>query len=213
MSCTNKFADKNTPKEETNIIENNKPQEDNEVEEEKPNNEQNENNKTSEKQNEITEVISPIESVIDSRFGYLEFIYQDNGDYYVDLDEAEIFFGEEALNEALLDRKEINDEDGNAFVYNGYYVRNNYDILSTFKISKDAKFYLCGFALKGERNDNSIDLYEVSLEEFKEYTTKFKTAFEDKKNPGNVIEDFVRLPIWADVQDGIVVKLYQQFTP
>ena len=38
-------------------------------------------------------------------------------------------------------------------------------------------------------------------------------AFEDKKNPGNVIEDFVRLPIWADVQDGIVVKLYQQYTP
>ena len=207
FSCSQKITNKNKPNEEINItVNNNESKEKNEVEEKKPNNEQKENNETSEKENEITEVISPIESVIDSRFGYLEFIYQDNGDYYVDLDEAEIFFGEEALNEALLDRKEINDEDGNAFVYNGYYVRNNYDILSTFKISKDAKFYLCGFALKGERNDNSIDLYEVSLEEFKEYTTKSYI-------PDEIPEPFFRWRIWADVQDGVAIKLYQQFFP
>jgi uncharacterized FlaG/YvyC family protein len=207
MSCSNKVTDENKPNEETNITENNnKPQENNEIEEEKPNDEQNKNNETSEKENEITEVISPIESVIDSRFGYLEFIYPDNGDYYVDLDEAEIFFGEEALNEALLDSKEIHDEDGKTFVNNGYYVRNNYDMLSTFKISKDAKFYLCGFALEGEKNDNSIDLYEVSLGEFRKYTAK---EFE----LGQFRTGASRCKIWIDIQDGVAIKLYQQFTP
>jgi hypothetical protein len=215
MSCTNKVVDNNKPKEETNITENNKPQENNEVKEgdtikeEEPK----ENVEKEPATPEDVEVISPIETFVDSRFGYLDSIYLDSGDYYLSIDEAEIFFDEEAIEEAVYDGNAGYHDDGRAFLPNPYYIRNNYNNLSNFKIAKDAKFYLCGFALKDERNDNSINLYEVSLEEFKEYTTKFKSAFEDKKNPDNVIEDFVRWPVWADVQDGIAVKLYQQYTP
>ena len=216
-SCTNKIVDENKPNEETNIIENNKkPQEDNEVKEDDTTKKEEEPKENVEKKPtapENVEVISPIEPLVDSRFGYLELIYLENGDYYLSLDEAEIFFDEEAISEAVSDGNAGYNDDGKAFLPNPYYIRNNYNTLSNFKISKDTKFYLCGFALKGERNDNSIDLYEVSLEEFKEYTTKFKVPFEDLNNPGKLIDNIIRWPIWADIQDGVAIKLYQQYIP
>jgi hypothetical protein len=202
MSCTNKVVDNNKPKEETNIIENNEIKEDDTIKkEEEP--KENVENEPANPGN--VEVISPIEPLVDSRFGYLELIYSEDGDYYLNLDEAEIFFGEEAVNEAVYDGK-AEYEDGRAFVFNSYYIRNNYNTLSTFKISKNAKFYLCGFVFKDARNDNSINLYEVSLEEFKEYTTKSHI-------PDEIPEPFFRWRIWADVQDGVAIKLYQQFSP
>lgn len=210
ISCTNKVTNKNKPQTETNVTKNNNNnEENNEIKEEDPIKNQEKPKETVENENDPpkdVEVISPIESVIDSRFGYLEFMYPDNGEYYIDLDEAEIFFGEEALSEAILDSKEIHDEDGKTFVYNGYYIRNNYDKLSTFKISKDAKFYLCGFALEGDKNDNSTDLYEVSLGEFRKYTAK-------EYEPGQFRTGPSRCKIWVDLQDGVAIKLYQQFTP
>lgn len=201
MSCNNKSGDVNKPKEETNITENNNThQENTEIKEEDPIKNEEEPKENAEKEPdtpEDVEVISPIEPFIDSRFGYLELIYLENDYYYLSLDEAEIFFDEEAINEAVLDNKAGYHEDGRAFLPNPYYIRNNYSNQSNFKIAQDAKFYLCGFALKDERNDNSIDLYEVSLDEFKEFTTKAS----------------YRWPVWADVQDGVAIKLYQQFIP
>ena len=210
MSCTNKVTDENKPNEETNITENNnKPKENTKIKEEEPKeNLEEETNKP-----ENVEVVYSVEPLLDSRFGYLDLIYLENSDYYLALDEAEIFFDEESIQEAIYDGNAGYHDDGRAFLPDPYYIRNNYSTLSNFKISKDAKFYLCGFALKGERNDNSIDLYEVSLEEFKEYTTKFNVPFENLNNPGKFIDNIIRWPVWADVQDGIVVKLYQQYTP
>lgn len=209
MSCNNKAGDINKPKEETNITENNnKPKENTEIKEEDPIIKEEEPKENAEKEPdtpEDVEVISPVEPFIDSRFGYLELIYLENDYYYLSLDEAEIFFDEEAINEAVLDNKAGYHEDGSAFLPNPYYIRNNYSNQSNFKIAEDAKFYLCGFALKDERNDNSIDLYEVSLDEFKEFTTK--DPYND--DPSR----FLRWPVWADVQDGIATKLYQQYIP
>lgn len=213
MSCSNKVINENKPNEETNITENNNnPDKNNEIKEEE---EQIKNEEESEVLEEIiesetdspenVEVISPVKPFIDSRFGYLESIYLENGNYYLALDEAEIFFDEEALEEAILDNKAGYQEDGKAFLPNPYYIRNNYDNLSNFKISDDAKFYLCGFALKGDRNDNSINLYEVTLEEFKEFTTKSFFNYDSTRS--------LRWPVWTDVQDGVAIKLYQQFIP
>ncbi|WP_300382483.1 hypothetical protein [Clostridium sp.] len=204
MSCTNKNADINKPKEETNITENNnKPQENNEVKEKEE--EPKENVEKEPITPENVEVILPIETLVDSRFGYLELIYLENDNYYLALDEAEIFFDEEAIQEAVYDGNAGYTDGGRAFLPDPYYIRNNYNTLSNFKISKDATFYLCGFALKGERNDNSIDLYEVSLEEFKEFTTKMFYNDEPTQALG--------WPVWADVQNGVAIKLYQQYTP
>lgn len=213
MSCSNKVVDENKPNEKPNITENNnKPEENNEIKEEEPI----ENEKELEEPEKIIEsetespedieVISPIEPFIDSRFGYLESIYLENDDYYLALDEAEVFFGKEAIEEATLDNKVAYDENGTVVLYSGYYIRNNYDTLSNFKIAKDAKFYICGYALKDERNDNSDALYEVSFDEFKEYTIKSHI-------PDKIPEPFYRWRIWADVQDGVAIKLYQQFFP
>jgi len=209
MSCKNKVTDNNKPNEETNITENNEVKEDDTVKKEE---EPKENVEKEPITPENVEVISPIETLVDSRFGYLELIYLENDNYYLNLDEAELFFDEEAVKEAVYDGK-AEYVDGIAFVFDNYYIRNNYSTLSNFKISKDAKFYLCGYIFKDERNDNSINLYEVSLEEFKEYTTKFNVPFENLNNPGKFIDNIIRWPVWADVQDGIVVKLYQQYTP
>lgn len=214
MSCNNKTVTENKPQPETNITENNNnnnnSEENNEINEDDPikNEEEPKENVGSENEAEPpkdVDVISPVEPFIDSRFGYLDLIYLENDSYYLALDEAEIFFDDEAIKEAVLDNKAGYNDDGKAFLPNPYYIRNNYSNLSNFKISKDAKFYLCGFALKGERNDNSITLYEVSLEEFKEFTTKSFFDYDPTKA--------LRWPVWADVQDGVAIKLYQQFIP
>ena len=216
MSCTNKVINENKPNEESNITENNnKPQENNEVKEDdiiKKEEEPKENAEKEPAAPENVEVISPVEPLVDSRFGYLELIYLENDNYYLNLDEAEIFFDEEAISEAVSDGN-AEYEDERAFVFNNYYIRNNYSTLSNFKISKDAKFYLCGYMFKDERNDNSINLYEVSLEEFKEYTTKFYVSNGEPEESEHFRTDTFRWRIWADVQDGVAIKLYQQFFP
>lgn len=206
MSCTNKVVDENKPKEEINITENN--DENNEIEEEKPiknKGEPKENVETEADPSENVEVISPIEPFIDSRFGYLESIYLENDDYCLALDEAEIFFDEEAINESSLDNKSLNyskDENGGPFTNDSYYIRNNYSTLSYFKIDKDAKFYLCGFQFK---EAGGFNLFEVPLEKFIEAGTSLYNPVNPSIRP--------RITIWADIQDGIAIKLYQQFLP
>lgn len=207
MSCTNKVVDGDKPEEKPNTTENTNKND--EIKKEDPIKNEEEPKESAETETDTpkdVEVTSPIEPLIDSRFGYLDLIYTENDDYYLSLDEAEIFFDKEALAEAVIDGNAGYHEDGRAFLPDPYYIRNNYDTLSTFKIDQDTKFYLCGFALEGDRNDNSIDLYEVSLEEFRKYTSK-------EYEPGQFRTGPSRCKIWVDLQDGVAIKLYQQFTP
>ena len=170
MSCTNKVTDKNKANEETNITENNnKPQENNEIKDDdsiKKEETPKENVEKEPATPENVEVISHVETFIDSRFGYLESIYLENGDYYLSLDEAEVFFDEEAITESNLDNEKLTyhkDEQRGAYFYDAYYIRNNNSTLSYFPIAKDAKFYLCAFQFM---EAGGFNLYEVSLEKF-----------------------------------------------
>ena len=199
MSCTNKVMDKDKANEETNITENNnKPKENNEIKDD-------DTVKKEETPKENVEVVSPIEIFIDSRFGYLESIYLENGDYYLSLDEAEVFFDEEAITESNLDNEKLTyhkDEQRGAYFYDAYYIRNNNSTLSYFPIAKDAKFYLCAFQFM---EAGGFNLYEVSLEKFIEGgTSSYNPASPSIRQ---------RITIWADIQDGVAVKLYQQYIP
>lgn len=146
-------------------------------------------------QSEESSPISSEELKYDSRFGFLKNIYYENNELFIVLDEAEIFFGEEAVIEALKDGAGYY-EDGKFFVPDGYYIRNNYNTLTSYKIKDTATFYLC-YHIIDPYSTKGANLVEVSSEEFIDY----------------VKDLYFELSLWIDTENGEGYKVYQQYRP
>lgn len=154
-----------------------------------PNTEENENNEV-EKVDSYNQIIGIINNI---------YIYDNKK--YIDVDEVEFFIGDKAYEEARIDGKVFKDENGNDFLPNGYYIRNNYNNIKTYEVSNSAILNLCIYIVEPSSTENSSKTLQVSNEEFEAYIN-------DSKNLDGRSRMF-----WIDTKNDVVEKIEMQYTP
>lgn len=132
--------------------------------------------------------------------GYIKDIYKENNTIYLAIDLIEFYQGNEALNEAIKDNNALIDENGNYFIYNSYYMRNNSYSITTYQVSND-----CTFSLM------SYDFDPYSTEAITQTPTDFETFY-------NYVEKSKRseispLKCWIELKNGTSYSIYRQHTP
>lgn len=127
--------------------------------------------------------------------------YISNNKKYIDVDQVEFFIGEEAYIEAAKDGELYKDENGNDFLPNGYYIRNNYSNIETYEVNEEAIFNLCTYIVDSNSIANSSETMQVSYEEFKAYI-----------NNSKILDNRSRI-FWVDTKNKVVENITMQFTP
>ena len=153
--------------------------------------------------------------------GSIKNIYTANGKTYIDVDLVEFYFGSKiALPEAMKDNNAVYDEErGEYFLPDGYYIRNNYTTITTYEVSDNCSYKLLEHDLEerlGYEIDNkgTSDInFDCSAKNFKEviklYNEFEKEEFDDKGRP---ITNRSKL-CWIELDAGIAQSIYRQYTP
>lgn len=165
--------------------------------------------------------LTVLENVYDKQIGCINDIYTIDGKTYIDVDLVEFYFGNEiALREALKDNEKIAyTENGEPYVPDSYYIRNNNSKLTTYEISSDCSFKLLNhdFLALGYNvppPENSSINEEASFNDFINYI--------DLRNPmdiGNLdISDGKPIThretlCWIELKNGVAYSIYRQYTP
>lgn len=131
-------------------------------------------------------------------YGFVNDLYEKDEKTMVAIDEVEFFRGDKARKEYSKDNNGEISQD--AFGWD-YYIRNKDNSEKNYTISPNCKFQVCKFAIS---NDISIDLVEISLEEFKIYVSK---SLEQYKLPTRALLFKITL------QDNIITKIVMEYTP
>lgn len=150
---------------------------------------------------EIEQSISLAPSVY-TGIGFISEISNKNEQSFIAVDEVEFYMYEEALNEAIKDNKAGIKENGEYFLPDPYYIRNNYNTLSEYYLDESCSYYVCSYVVKDVLNKDVPEfelsnlLYEVSKDEY----------IKGIEYHGNMLT-------WFDTENDKVTKLYQQYTP
>ena len=161
------------------------------------------------------------EVIYSKQIGCIKNIYTANGKTYIDVDLVEFYLGKElALNEALKDNLDLPvNENGDPYVPDGYYIRNNYDTITTYEISNDCSFQLLhhdltdiGYNIPAPPNSSITEI--VSFDDFRNYI--------DLRTPMNIgdIDISEDKPItqretlcWIELKNDVAYSIYRQYTP
>ena len=153
--------------------------------------------------------------------GSIKNIYTSNGKTYIDVDLVEFYFGKElALQEAMKDNNKIvYDEEKGPYVPDGYYIRNNYNTITTYEVSDNCNYKLLEHDLEerlGYEIDNkgTSDInFDCSAKDFKE-VIKLYNEFEKEEldDNGKPITNRSTL-CWIELDAGIAQSIYRQYTP
>ena len=146
----------------------------------------------------ITE--NTVEPVVKEEIGSIKNMYEANGKKYIDVDMVEFYRGEEAVAEAEKDGRALYTEDGKAYIYDGYYIRNTDSNLITYEVSSNTEYYLCGTDI--DSTSTSSDLVSVSENDFNQFINNWVGEPTGRANL-----------CWIKTSDGIVNCLQKQFTP
>jgi len=133
----------------------------------------------------------------EKQMGYIQKVYQKNGENYIDIDYIQYLGGEEGSKACV--------EDGNCVesclqinrcLPNGYYIRNQNDKIRTFIVVKDATIFLLDFSTE---------------EQYK------KISFGNLMNTFNSSEKellwFKQAPYSIELEEGIVTSILQRYIP
>ncbi len=131
-------------------------------------------------------------------YGFVNYLYEKDGDTIVVVDEVEFFRGDKAKEEYSKDNNGEVSKD--AFGWD-YYIRNNDSSEKDYMVSPNCKFQVCKFAIS---NDTSIDLVEISGKEFKGYVSK---SLKQYTLPTRALLFKITL------QDNIITKIVMEYTP
>lgn len=144
--------------------------------------------------------LTVIENVYDKEIGYIKDIYISNGKTYVDIDLAELYQGSDAKAEAIKDNKAAIDENGNYIYIAAFYIRNNYDKISTYELSNDCIFQLTPYDLDPYSSE-PLNMITV------DYNTFFRQVEKVKSTPNNM-----GLFCWIKLKNNCVYSIYSQYT-
>lgn len=130
------------------------------------------------------------------KIGYVKKVYDKSGKRYLTIDFVDIYFGSQAIKEAVKDGNADRDENGNYFVYDDYYMRNSSTKLSTYEISKTAYIYMVNFNTGNKK---------VSYDMFKKGITSGKLPSSFSGSP--------RMPYYVYLKGNTIIKIEQQYLP
>lgn len=161
------------------------------------------------------------EVIYSKQIGCIKNIYTIDEKTYIDVDLVEFYLGKEiALSEALKDNLDLPvNENGEPYVPDGYYIRNNYSTITTYEISKDSSFQLLnhdfealGYNVTPPPNSSITEV--ASFEDFRNYI--------DLRTPMDIgdIDINYNKPIaqretlcWIELKNDIAYSIYRQYTP
>ncbi|MDI9216949.1 tetratricopeptide repeat protein [Clostridium tertium] len=143
--------------------------------------------------------IKILPNIYDKQIGYIKDIYKENDNIYVAIDLIEFYKGSEAIEEAIKDNKVSIDENGNYVLYSGFYIRNNYDKITTYQISNNCSFELLNY---------DFDSYlSVPLEiKTVDYNTFYTKVDESKQKDYSLL-------CWVEIKNGIAYSINRQYLP
>lgn len=161
------------------------------------------------------------EAIYSKQIGCIKNLYTVDEKTYIDVDLVEFYLGREiALEEALKDNVDLPlTDNGQPYVPDSYYIRNNYATITTYEVSKDCSFQL----LNHDLNDigynisdpiNSSITEAASFDDFKNYISLrnpiniSNIAITDEK-PVTQIETLC----WIELKNDIAYSIYRQYTP
>lgn len=161
-----------------------------------------------------------LENVYDTEIGTINKIYTSSGKNYVDVDLVVFYITKElSLNEAFKNNNDVeiieNNEDSP--ITDGYYIKNEYNKITTYEISDNCKFQLL-----------SHDLTNINLTspEVKLSSTPIDTSYDDFvkyinlenepyiNNINSITSTTNRSTLcWLKFKNGIVESITRQYTP
>lgn len=145
--------------------------------------------------------LTVIENVYDKQIGYIKDIYKANRKTYVAVDLVEFYLGNDARNEAIKDNKAAIDENGNYIYLPGFYIRNNYDKISTYELSNDCIFQLTLY-----------DLEPYSSEQLSMITVNYNNFF-NQVEKAKINKETAPLLSWIELKNNVAYSIYRQYTP
>lgn len=162
--------------------------------------------------------LTVMENIYDKQVGCIKNIYSANGKTYIDVDLVEFYSGaENAKREALKDRANRPlpyEEDGDEYLPSSFYLRNNYNTITTYELSNDCSIQMLdydfeplGYSYSEINSTNMIS----TLKDFKNYIIFRKKANENKLDvdANAVITDLSTLCSF-EIKNGIVTSIYRQ---
>lgn len=131
--------------------------------------------------------------------GYIRDIYRENDNIYIAMDLVEFYEGYEALNEAIKDNNAFKTENGNYFIHNPDYIRNNSNLITTYKVSSNCTFSLMPYDIDPYTNEGLIQV-----------PTDYETFYYIEKSKRSKISP---LRCWIELKNGTVYSIYRHTTP
>ncbi|RED66201.1 hypothetical protein [Cohnella lupini] len=141
---------------------------------------------------------SPVPRDSDTRAAYVDRIYQENGKTYIDADFIDWYEGEEA-NKVFREREQ---DPEMTETPDGYYIVNDDTKLTKLEIADDAKVFMQLYNRTGNIEEADIVWNE------KITADKFLSLFADDSEM-----DMKQFPYHLTVENGIIVKITQQYIP
>ncbi|MCD9025494.1 hypothetical protein [Cohnella silvisoli] len=140
----------------------------------------------------------PVPRDSETHASYIDQIYQENGKTYIKADFIQWYEGEEA-NKVFREREH---DPEMTEAPDGYYIVNDDTKLQTFEIAGDAKVYMQIYNRTGNIEEASTKWNEeISV-------AKFASLFSDESEMN--MKDY---PYHLTIENGIIVKITQQFIP
>lgn len=163
-----------------------------------------------------------LENVYDTEIGSINKIYDSNGKTYIDVDLVVFYITKElSMQEAFKNNTdvEIIENKEGLFIPDGYYIKNEYNIITTYELSNNCKFQLLEHDLKNiglpapdlELSSTPID---TSYENFANYIN-----FANTQDTGDINLDLIDSYTnrgslcWIKFKNGIVESITRQYTP
>lgn len=140
---------------------------------------------------------APSGQKVEKQIGYITQVQkQKNGKYKVTIDYIQ-WFSRDAAQRAMKEDGKCKGFESECFAPNDFYIRNVNAKLRTFELSNKAVIMLQTY---GHKDGNFHFDQRVSLDSFTSYFNKNK-------------ERQAYIPYWIEIQNGVIVKVTEQYVP
>ncbi|MBD7911998.1 MULTISPECIES: Ig-like domain-containing protein [Clostridium] len=149
------------------------------------------------------------EVVKSSKIGFIDSIYEENGDTFIKFNETEFYRNEDAKREYAKDGFSPSDYEWG----NDYYIRENNKEQKTYKLSKDCKINVCSYLVDSEFQYKT-ELRTISKDNFKIYVSNCINRYNNELTQDPEMPKYTRaLLFWINTEDDIVTSMNMQYTP
>ncbi|MDS0527198.1 Ig-like domain-containing protein [Clostridium sp. SHJSY1] len=151
------------------------------------------------------------EVVKSSKIGFIDSIYEENGDTFIKFNETEFYRNGDAQKEYAKDGFSPSSD---AWGHD-YYIRDNNKEQKTYKLSKDCKINVCIYLVDSKVEYKTADeLRTMSKDDFKIYVSDSINKYNNQLTEHPEMPKYDRaLLFWINSEDDIVTSMNMQYTP